>query len=383
MDKKEYQRKKTSITYSKTKTEIRNNEDLEEEIKPPKKTIRNTTKNNTKTNKIDSADNQEDKTTKNKIEELKRCKSYRHEVTTRRDEEKKKIGNKNTTTKYDEEASNKLRKTLGIQKTPQSKQNMEINTALARTSELIQNNKENERKERKNNQEEIKVTSNKKDVTNDGDNYNMDTNTQIEGEEEEQHNNKQNNNRNKEDKNNNNNTSNNKSNNKKGDPDGRKQSNEKSVSIIDVAEMDTFTFTIGWNPKDYRGRDGKAVLRSLLRAILHKSPGGTKFHPTNRNIVPTPRDIHSVNIDFPNTPEEFDDFFDQTTNRNRSNYRIYMKAAMSHNEKELQQRMFNYLRHSKIYLNSPFIYGTRLEMAGFIENGHSRLLYRPNIKMKI
>jgi hypothetical protein len=60
------------------------------------------------------------------------------------------------------------------------------------------------------------------------------------------------------------------------------KSNRKSVSIIDVAEMDTCTFTIGWNPKYYRGKDGKAVLRSLLRAILHKSPG-TIFHPTNRN----------------------------------------------------------------------------------------------------
>jgi hypothetical protein len=146
--------------------------------------------------------------------------------------------------------------------------------------------------------------------------------------------------------------------------------------------MDTFTFTIGWNPKDYRGKDGKAVLRSLLRAILHKSPG-TIFHPTNRNTAPTPRDINSVNINFPNTPEEFDDFFDQTKNRNRSNYRIYMKATMSHNEKESQQRMFNYLRHNKIYLNSPFIDDNTLEMVGFIENGHSRLLYRPNIESKI
>jgi hypothetical protein len=116
--------------------------------------------------------------------------------------------------------------------------------------------------------------------------------------------------------------------------------------------------------------------------VLNKSPG-TIFHPTNRNTSPTPRDIHNVNLDFPNTPEEFDDFFDQTTNRNRSNYRIYMKATMSHNEKELQQRMFNYLRYNRIYLNSPFIDDNTLEMVGFIENGHSRLLYRPIIEMKI
>jgi hypothetical protein len=60
-----------------------------------------------------------------------------------------------------------------------------------------------------------------------------------------------------------------------------------------------------------------------------------------------------------------------------------MKATMSHNEIELQQRRFNYLRHSKIYLNSPFIDDITLEMVGFIENGHSRLIYRPNIELKI
>jgi hypothetical protein len=103
----------------------------------------------------------------------------------------------------------------------------------------------------------------------------MDTNTREEGEIED-NTNEHNSNKDEEDKNNknnkNNNTSNNEKNNEKGDPDGRKQNNGKSVSIMDLAEMDTFTFTIGWNPKDYRGRDGKAVLRSLLRAILHKSP---------------------------------------------------------------------------------------------------------------
>jgi hypothetical protein len=60
-----------------------------------------------------------------KIEELKRRKEDTHEATTRKGEEKKKenIGNKKMTTKYNEEASNTLKETLGIQQTSQTKQN--------------------------------------------------------------------------------------------------------------------------------------------------------------------------------------------------------------------------------------------------------------------
>jgi hypothetical protein len=34
-------------------------------------------------------------------------------------------------------------------------------------------------------------------------------------------------------------------------------------------------------------------------------------------------------------------------------------------------------------MNSPFIDDNTLEHIGFIENGHSRLVYRPNLEMKI
>jgi hypothetical protein len=67
MDVKEYQRKETSITYSKTNTEIRNNKESEEEIKSPKTTLRNTNTNNKNKNKTNSADNVEDKTSKKKL----------------------------------------------------------------------------------------------------------------------------------------------------------------------------------------------------------------------------------------------------------------------------------------------------------------------------
>jgi hypothetical protein len=108
---KEYQRKETSITYSKTDTEITNNKESEEEIKSPKTTLRNTNTNSKNKNKTNSADNEEDKTSNRKIEGLERSKEDTHEATTRKGEEKKKedIRNKKrTTTTYDKEASNTL-----------------------------------------------------------------------------------------------------------------------------------------------------------------------------------------------------------------------------------------------------------------------------------
>jgi hypothetical protein len=60
-----------------------------------------------------------------------------------------------------------------------------------------------------------------------------------------------------------------------------------------------------------------------------------------------------------------------------------MKVTMPHDEKVLQKKLSNYLFHNKIYMNSPFIDDNNLEQVGFIENGHSRLVYRPALEMKI
>jgi hypothetical protein len=60
-----------------------------------------------------------------------------------------------------------------------------------------------------------------------------------------------------------------------------------------------------------------------------------------------------------------------------------MKVTMPHDEKVLQKKLNNYLFHNKLYMNSPFIDNNTLEHVGFIENGHSRLVYRPNLETKI
>jgi hypothetical protein len=60
-----------------------------------------------------------------------------------------------------------------------------------------------------------------------------------------------------------------------------------------------------------------------------------------------------------------------------------MKVTMPHDEKELQRKLHNYLFHNKLYMNSPFIDGNTLEQVGYIENGHSRLVYRPILELKI
>jgi hypothetical protein len=96
-----------------------------------------------------------------------------------------------------------------------------------------------------------------------------------------------------------------------------------------------------------------------------------------------PQDINNIDNDFPTTPASFDNFFDQMRNRDNTNQRTFKKVTMPHDEKELQRKLNNYLFHNKLYMNSPFIDDNTLEHVGFIENGHSRLVYRPNLEMKI
>jgi hypothetical protein len=146
--------------------------------------------------------------------------------------------------------------------------------------------------------------------------------------------------------------------------------------------MTTYMFTISWRPEHKAGQDGKIIIKMLMREMAHRTPQ-IIFHPTNSASSPVPRDIHNINNDFPNTSANYDDFFDQMRNRDNMNQRTFMKVTMPHNEKELQWKLYNYLYHNKLYMNSPFIDDNTLEQVGFIENGHSRLVHRPNLEMKI
>jgi len=158
--------------------------------------------------------------------------------------------------------------------------------------------------------------------------------------------------------------------------------NKNRVNILEPADMNTYTFTVSWRPDQKIGQDGKVIIRMLMREMAHRTPS-IIFHPTNDASSPVPRDIHNINNDFPKTPANFDDFFDQMRNRDNTNQRTFMKVTMPHDEKELQKKLMNYLFYNKIYMNSPFIDDNTLEQVGFIENGHSRLVYRPTLETKI
>jgi hypothetical protein len=106
-----------------------------------------------------------------------------------------------------------------------------------------------------------------------------------------------------------------------------------------------------------------------MREMVHRT-SSIIFHPTNLSTSPVPRDINNINNGFPTTPASYDNFFDQMINRDVTNQHIFMKVTMSHDEKELQKKLSNYLFHNKIYMNSPFIDNNTLEQVGFIENGH-------------
>jgi len=164
--------------------------------------------------------------------------------------------------------------------------------------------------------------------------------------------------------------------------DNNNGSNRQRVNIKTPGDMETYSFTISWRPDQKAGQDGKIIIRMLMREMAHRTPS-IIFHPTNSASSPVPRDINNINNDFPKTPASFDDFFDQMRNREHTNQRTFMKVTMPHDEKELQRKLNNYLFHNKLYMNSPFIDDNTLEQVGFIENGHSRLVYRPNLEIKI
>ncbi|OEU06122.1 hypothetical protein FRACYDRAFT_256355 [Fragilariopsis cylindrus CCMP1102] len=180
------------------------------------------------------------------------------------------------------------------------------------------------------------------------------------------------------DGNNNNNNDNSNSNNNT----NRKRGGRATVSIVEPTDMATYTFTIAWRPENKAGKDGKIIIKNVMREMQHREPT-IIFHPTNSATSPVPRDIRNINNDFPKTPATFDDFFDQNRNRDNTNQQTFMKVSMPHNEKELQNKIHNYLYHNQLYMNSPFINDNTLEHVGFVEKGHSRLVFKPAMEKKI
>jgi hypothetical protein len=110
--------------------------------------------------------------------------------------------------------------------------------------------------------------------------------------------------------------------------------NKQRVNILEPGDMDTYAFTVSWRPEQKAGKDGKIIIKKLMREMAHKTPS-IIFHPTNSATSPVPRDINNINNDFPKSPANFDDYFDQMRNRDNTNQSTFMKVTMPHDEKEL------------------------------------------------
>jgi hypothetical protein len=187
---------------------------------------------------------------------------------------------------------------------------------------------------------------------------NVDSNSRNERNRNEEEANDKNNKKNNGENSNTNNS--NKNNNDSNKNNNNGSNNKTRVNIMTPEEMATYTFTISWRPDQKVGQDGKVIIRMLMREMVHRTPQ-IIFHPTNSASSPVPRDINNINTDFPTSPASYDDFFDQMRNRDNTNQRTFMKVTMPHDEKELQQKLHNYLFHNRLYMNSPFIDDNTLE----------------------
>jgi hypothetical protein len=75
-------------------------------------------------------------------------------------------------------------------------------------------------------------------------------------------------------------------------------SNKQRVNILEPGDMDTYAFTVSWRPEHKAGKDGRIIIKNLMREMAHKTPS-IIFHPTNSATSPVPRDINNINNDFP------------------------------------------------------------------------------------
>jgi hypothetical protein len=60
--------------------------------------------------------------------------------------------------------------------------------------------------------------------------------------------------------------------NNNGQEDKNNSNGKKKVTLIDETKMEVYTFTIAWQPKKKTGKDGKTIIRMLMRAIQNKAP---------------------------------------------------------------------------------------------------------------
>jgi hypothetical protein len=150
---------------------------------------------------------------------------------------------------------------------------------------------------------------------------------------------------------------------------------------IPRTEWETYEFSISFNPKTMMNKDPDEEFQAVLSQIMKKSPGVT-FHPTNEDMFPKPKSFMSIQ-EYPQTEAAFKDFFEVYENKGLTTYKIFIKATMQYDELDLRNSLLNYLRSNNLWMSSEFISENIDEMIGYINYGHDKMVWRPEIEKKI
>jgi hypothetical protein len=150
---------------------------------------------------------------------------------------------------------------------------------------------------------------------------------------------------------------------------------------IPRTEWETYEFSISFNPKTMKNKDPDEEFQAVLSQIMKKSPGVT-FHPTNEDMHPKPSSFKTIQ-EYPQTEAAFKDFFEVYENKGLTTYKIFIKATMQYDELDLRNSLLNYLRSNNLWMSSEFISESIDEMIGYINYGHDKMVWRPEVEKKI
>jgi hypothetical protein len=146
-------------------------------------------------------------------------------------------------------------------------------------------------------------------------------------------------------------------------------------------EWETYEFSISFNPKTMMNKDPDEEFQAVLSQIMKKSPGVT-FHPTNEDMHPKPSSFTTIQ-EYPQTEAAFKDFFEVYENKGLTTYKIFIKATMQYDELDLRNSLLNYLRSNNLWMSSELISENIDEMIGYINYGHDKMVWRPEVEKKI
>jgi hypothetical protein len=146
-------------------------------------------------------------------------------------------------------------------------------------------------------------------------------------------------------------------------------------------EWETYEFSISFNPKTMMNKDPDEEFQAVLSQIMKKSPGVT-FHPTNEDMFPKPNSFKTIQ-EYPQTEAAFKDFFEVYENKGLTTYKIFIKATMQYDELDLRNSLLNYLRSNNLWMSSEYISESIDEMIGYINYGHDKMVWRPEVEKKI